>query len=76
MTRRQYLVWMAWLPYEAAKIEFQRPQVEEKRRGPERFRLTKEQAHQMNLEAAKLQFRASLGVGIPAKSNGVVTKPR
>lgn len=75
MTRRQYLVWMAWLPYESARIEFQ-PPTRTDRRGPEKWRLTKEQAKRMNLEVAKAQFGALLR-GAPAGSGpGVVTKPR
>lgn len=74
MTRRQYLAFMAWLPYESARIEFKIPERTDRRRGPERFRLTKEQAAEMNRANAKAQFVGLLGVGESPK--GIVTKPR
>lgn len=74
MTRRQYLAFLAWLPYESARIEFRTPERTEKRRGPEKWRLTKEQAAAMNRANAKAQFVGLLGVGEPPK--GIVTKPR
>lgn len=76
MTRRQYLTFLAWLPYEAARIEFRIPERTDRRRGPEKWRLTKERAAAMNRANAKAQFVGLLGADAAKKPTGIVTKPR